>query len=327
MKKLRLGKKTARKGAVRFQLDTYVDLTKLPAPPEEFGHGDALQDYGMLKNDWCGDCVIAGAAHETIVWRKEAHLYYAFDDKCAVGDYSALTGFDPSQTDANGNNPTDQGTDMQQAAEYRRTVGIVDSLGWRHRIVAYMALQPGNVAQLVAATYLFDAVGVGIRFPASAQAQFEQGIPWSVVPGDPIEGGHYVPCVGRRNGLLDVITWGALHQMSPEFYQANCDEVVAYLTIENLISGRTPEGFDLAQLQADLAALKPVPISSTLAAPTKSIWPWCKDDDDMDDLVKAIKDQTKAISGLTSSIGALAQRIDKKPLALLLQFGQDVPIK
>jgi len=303
----RLGKKPARLGAVKFKLGNYVDLSKLPTPPAEFGHGFALSDWGMLGNDNAGDCVFAGAAHETMLWRKEAHLYYHFDDKGVLGDYSALTGFNPADPN------TDNGADMQQAAEYRRTTGIVDSLGWRHRVVAYMSLQVGNLSELYTAMYLFDSVGVGIRFPSSAMDQFNAGQPWSVVPGSPIEGGHYIPAVGRQGGMIQTVTWGKLQLMTPEFYTAMCDEVIVYLTVENLLAGNTPEGFSLPTLLADLASLKPVPAPAKVAGLTPTSH-------------HCDTPLVRSISELTEAIDRLAQRLETKNRVFVLGFGQDRPI-
>ncbi len=301
----KLGKKPARLGAVKFKLSSYADLSTLPTPPAEFGHAAALSDWQVLGNDNYGDCVWAGAGHETMLWRKLAKLWYGFDDKSVLSDYSAATGFNPADPN------TDQGTDMQQAAEYRRTVGIVDSLGWRHRIVAYMALDISNVQEVYTAMYLFDAVGLGIRFPASAMDQFDAGQPWSVVAGSPIEGGHYVPAISKQNGMLGVVTWGKLQLMEEAFLIANCDEAIVYLTVENLLMGKTREGFALPDLLSDLGKLNPHPsVQMNLAGRPNP--EHC--------------DLAKSISGLAQTIDALARTISK-PKVFVLGFGPDEPIK
>jgi hypothetical protein len=112
------------------------------------------------------------------------------------------------------------------------------------------------VTQLAAAMHIFSAVGAGLQLPDSAQDQFQNGQPWSPVPGSQIEGGHYVSGVGRNaDGNFVVVTWGALQEMTPAFYQRYNDESLAYLSEEFLTAGVSPEGFNLQQLQADLAAL------------------------------------------------------------------------
>lgn len=110
-----------------------------------------------------------------------------FTDANVLADYAAVTGFDPAKPD------TDQGADMQEAAAYRRKTGIVDAQGDRHKIAAYLALEPGNLQHLFLASYLFGAVGIGLQLPASALLQTEQGLAWDVVADTTIAGGHYVP--------------------------------------------------------------------------------------------------------------------------------------
>lgn len=248
---VKLGKKPARPGAVRLKLASYTNTAALPPLPAVFGH-DALiatRDWGMLANDRYGDCVWAGAAHETMLLAREAGNVVSFTDADVLGDYAAVTGFDPARPE------TDQGTDLQQAANYRRVTGIVDSRGIRHKIAGYLALEPGNLEHLYLATYLFGAAGIGLQLPSSALAQSERGQAWSVVAGAPIEGGHYVPLVGRRADGLHVVSWGVDQVMTPGFLAKYCDEAVAYVSQECLVQQRSPEGFSYADLIMDLAAL------------------------------------------------------------------------
>lgn len=246
---LRLGKTPARPGAVKFRLSKYLDKTVLPKPPKEFGHETLVSNYGTLGNDQWGDCVLAGGDHETMLWNAVAKHPVKFTDKNALADYSAITGFNPNDPNS------DQGTDMQVAASYRRKTGLIDASGKRHKVAAYLAITAGDVTELKTAMYLFGAVGVGIEFPASAMDQFNAGKPWSVVSRSPIEGGHYIPGCAYRGGQIVVVTWGKLQRMTEGFYKKYCDESVAYVSEEMLTSGKSPEGFDLAALLADLKAL------------------------------------------------------------------------
>jgi hypothetical protein len=244
---LKLGKAPARKDAVSFKLTNYMQL---PTPPTKAGHQVLVIDWeGMLGNDQYGDCVFAGADHETILWNKEADLSANFSATTALSDYSKVTGF-------NQNDPsTDNGTDMQVAASYRRKTGIVDTTNKRHKVTAYLALTPKDKTQLKQAIYLFGAVGVGVEFPASAMTQFNANKPWTVVSSSKIEGGHYVPAVGYDSRYIYVITWGKLIKMSWGFYAKYNDESVAYISSESLKNNESLEGFNLAQLEADLNAL------------------------------------------------------------------------
>jgi hypothetical protein len=152
---------------------------------------------------------------------------------------------------------TDQGTDMQVAASYRRKTGVLDARGKRHKVLAYLALAPGNPDQLALGIYLFGAIGIGIKFPNTAMDQFNAGKPWDVANSAKIEGGHYIPGVGRdAKGNFVVVTWGKMQLMTPRFFKKYCDEVVAYVSDEALLAGgKTLDGFNLAELQADLNAL------------------------------------------------------------------------
>lgn len=250
---LKLGKSPARKGAVKFQFTDYVDLTKFPKIPDQFGHEDLVKnvDWGMLGNDIAGDCVFAGAAHETMIWSlMGGNTMAAFNRDCVFSDYSAVTGF------IAGNADTDKGTDMELAAQYRRKTGILDANGNRHKIEAYLALPVGNLQVHMIALYLFGAVGIGIMFPQSAMEQFNNGEIWDVVPNSPIDGGHYVPLVAKRGNIIDV-TWGKEQGMTDEFFQRYNDESLVYLSAESLINRKSPEGFDYDQLLEDLKNLNP----------------------------------------------------------------------
>lgn len=247
----KLGKKPARPGAVRLKFANYANAVALPPLPAAFGHDTLIgaRNWGMLGNDRYGDCVWAGAAHETMLLAREAGHIVSFTAAGVLGDYAAQTGFDPAKPE------TDQGTDMAEAASYRRSIGVSDAHGARHKIAAYLALEPGNVNHLYQAAYLFGAVGIGLRLPVSALDQSKAGRAWQVVAGSSIEGGHYVPLVGRRGDGLHVISWGVDQVMSEAFLQEYCDEAIAYVSLEGLVEQKSPEGFAYADLMSDLAAL------------------------------------------------------------------------
>lgn len=244
----KLGKLPARPDAVKFKLTDYLNASALPKPPTRFGHEVITLPWQMLGNDNYGDCVFAGAAHETMLWNHEAGRDTRFTDASVLSDYSAVTGFNPHDPNS------DQGTDMAVAASYRRKTGVVDAAGQRHTVAAYLAIQPGNITQMFQAMYLFGAVGIGIEFPGSAMTQFNQGRPWKVVAGATIEGGHYVPLVARRH-YIEVVTWGRIQPVTQGFLEKYVDEVLAYVSTEALMNNKSPEGFDAATLLQDLSLL------------------------------------------------------------------------
>lgn len=246
----KLGKRPARKGAVSFKLADYFDLSALPKPPPRFGHEKVGAPWGMFQNDKYSCCVFAGAAHEHMVWSHEGGTTARFSDDAILADYAAVTGFDKSNPD------TDLGTDMGEAASYRRKVGVLDSAGVRHKIDSYLALRAGHPEDLAIAAYMFGAVGVGLQLPEYAMDQLDTEKPWVPLAKGGMAGGHYVPCIGRNSsGDFLVVTWGVIHAMSADFYARYSDEAVVYLNLEILKNGKSPEGFDEAALRQNLTAL------------------------------------------------------------------------
>jgi hypothetical protein len=252
---LKLGKQPATEDSRDLMFARYVNKAQLPTSPAQFGHEDLFgpKDWGMLGNDQWGDCAWAGPAHETMILSTEGGHAASFTTQGVLSDYAVGTGFDPNDGPS-GQNPTDRGSNVRQVLKYRQKTGIVDSDSNRHKIGAYVKLKTKDLDQVLEAMYLFEVVGIGIEFPESAMDQFNHGQPWDVVPGAKIEGGHYIPLVAKRENL-EVVTWGALQQMTEAFYQKYCDEAWAYISVEDLKENKSPEGFDLEELQADLAAI------------------------------------------------------------------------
>lgn len=249
MDQFKLGKAPAVPNAVKLKLANYLPaVSSLPTPPKKFGHANLIADWRMLANDKYGDCVFAGAAHETSMWNAMGGHPVSFSDQSVLSDYSAVTGFDPATPES------DRGTNMDAAAKYRRNVGIVDDAGVRHKVDVYMAITAGDVREHLIAMYLFGAVGIGINFPRSAMAQFNAGKTWGVVKNSPLDGGHYVPLVARDRGFV-CVTWGRTQRMTDTFFKKYNDESIVYLSSEALINGRSMEGFDTDALLADLAQI------------------------------------------------------------------------
>lgn len=234
----------------------------LPKVPTTFGHEKGLQ-WGMLGNgpddtvtpgfNGAGDCVFAAAAHETQLWLNEAGVpspRFLFNGQTTISDYSAVTGYQVGQ------DWTDNGTEIREALKYRQKTGILDTKGNRHRIGAYLALDPHNHKDVLLAMYLFGACEIGFAFPDSAWDQLGQK--WTVVPGAQIEGGHDVPLVARRSGGWRCVTWGANQYMSVAFYDQYVDEAWCLISPESLklTTGRTYEGFNLQDLNDALDSMR-----------------------------------------------------------------------
>lgn len=248
----KLGKKPASHDRRDLQLASFT-YAKLPAAPVGFGLYTRFpkDGWGMLGNDQYGDCEWAEADHCVMGLNALASKQVAFTPSNTLSDYADCTGFkadDPS---------TDQGTDMHQSMAYRRKTGVVDSHGVRHKIGAYLSLEPGNWNQMLEALYAFRVVSIGIEFPEYAMDQFNAGRAWSVHSGSPQPTeGHAICVVGRPKTYdIYVVTWGQLQLMTKGFYAKYCDEAYAFISEEDLVEGKSPEGYDLSELTTILGEL------------------------------------------------------------------------
>jgi hypothetical protein len=252
-KKLKLGKQLARHDPRTLLLASYV-TPSLPAPPDQADLTSKVNSWGMMENDQLGDCTCAAAGHLIMEWTANAGKKMVTPtDKQIVAAYSAITGYNPT-TGAN-----DNGAVEIDVLNYWRQSGIAG-----HKIGAYVALEPSNHIHIMDSVYVFEGCYIGLQLPTSAQAQVQNHQPWSVPPGGPTGdgkpgswGGHAVPVVAYDTRGVIVVTWGALQAMTWSFWEAYCDEAYAILSTDYLNDKQqSPAGFNMQQLEADLADLK-----------------------------------------------------------------------
>ena len=183
---LKFGKQPALHKAKDFHFADVIAGIDLPPAPNRFGHGTLYGDWFMLGNDLYGDCVFAGFAHQAMVTTKLDNPAHPakFTTTDVLKDYSAVTGFDPANPD------TDQGTIVSEGLAYWRNEGIHKSSG-RHKIGAYISIDPKNWDELMQAAYIFSGVGIGWNVPETIWDQWDHGTPFDVVDeGASIIGGH-----------------------------------------------------------------------------------------------------------------------------------------
>ncbi len=255
--KLKLGKQPPRHDPRTLLFASYVTAA-LPAPPPSLSLTAKVKvPWGMMDNAQIGDCTCAAAGHLMMEWTANAQSKtFAPSDAQIVAAYSAITGYNP-KTGAN-----DNGAQEIDVLNYWRQTGIAG-----HKIQAFVALEPSNHTHVMDGTWIFGGCYIGLALPKTAQAQTQNHQPWSVTPlgtkGDGAPGswgGHAVPVVAYDSRSLTVVTWGALQTMTWGFWAAYCDEAYAILSPDFLKpkGGQpvTPNGFNMAQLQEDLADLR-----------------------------------------------------------------------
>jgi hypothetical protein len=208
----------------------------------------------MMDNDQIGDCTCAAAGHLIMEWTANAGKKMVTPtDQQIVAAYSAITGYNPT-TGAN-----DNGAQEVDVLNYWRQTGIAG-----HKIGAFVSLEPSNHTHIMDSVYIFEGCYIGLQLPISAQAQTQNHQPWSVPPGGTTGdgkpgswGGHAVPVVAYDARGVTVVTWGALQIMTWTFWEAYCDESYAILSTDYLNGKKqAQQGFDMAQLEADLKDLK-----------------------------------------------------------------------
>ena len=244
MSELKLGKKPARRGAMKLKLRDYLDLTNLPTLPARFGNLAAWNNWhwGMLGNDVAGCCVFAGFAHQCMAW---GGMLGDMDVKFTTAQILGPGGYGETGYVV-GDDSTDNGTDMVQACQWWKDSGFLG-----HKIKGFAQVAPTNVPL---AAYIFGTVGIGVTLTQAQIDQFDHAEPWNVVSGSQELGGHYVPVIGRNaHGYLICVTWGRIQTIMPEFLLAQCDEAVIQLSDDWLnVQEQSPRGLKLADMMDDM---------------------------------------------------------------------------
>ena len=253
-----LGKLPARPGAVSFALESYVDLPAVRVPPV-FGHV-VNEDYGMLGNDKAGDCVECNIAHQIMIDAAATHRPVPkFTPASVLSVYSGWTGYNPAvpPSGLDEENPTDQGTDMADAAKRHRNVGFPDADGLLHYSKAYAALPVGNWDTLIKAIYLFGSVGIGMNLQKAQMTQFDAHLPWRHDANSHSLGGHCITGCGLNSrGYLVCISWGRTTAVGRDVIEQQMDEGIVTFSREYLMAtGKSPELFDENTLDTHLASL------------------------------------------------------------------------
>jgi len=250
----KLGKTAPKFNRKTLRLSKYLGST-LPTAPTKLWREYRVppSGWGLMMNNTVGCCTCAAIGHMVMLFTAHTGTMVTPTDDQVIAVYSAVTGYDPSQTQPDGSNPTDNGAAITDILAYWQAVGIAGHkiLGW-----AQINLDPASIKQ---AMYLFGAVDIGFNVPASAMTQFQNGQTWDVVtPDGGNVGGHSVPLFGEGSQGFDCTTWGANQKLTNAFAASYMDEAYCVVTQDwiSAASGLAPNMINLATLQADLAAIK-----------------------------------------------------------------------
>lgn len=247
--KMKLGKQDPKVDPRTLMMADYITAA-LPPAPASYSFASRINPWGMMHNDTLGDCTCAAAGHMIMAWTtaNTGHTVKV-SDASIIHAYTAVSGYDP-KTGAN-----DNGAVELDVLNYWRKTGFAG-----HKVGAFAATTLKNNDHVKTAVYLFGGCYIGLALPVSAQ---NQDI-WDAAPNGDMGGnfakgswgGHAVCVVGYDDKGLTVVTWGALKQMTWAFWNEYCDESYAIISADFLTANKTPTGFDLVALQADLKAIK-----------------------------------------------------------------------
>jgi hypothetical protein len=241
-----LGKQPRRHDPRTLRLATLL-TTALPAAPPARDWSAALPTaLGMMRNDACGDCTCAGAAHLVQTWTANNGGEVTISDDDVVAAYSKITGYTPSD-------PTsDKGAVLLDVLNAWRQAGIGG-----HKIGAYAIVDHTNVAEVKLALDLFGGLYTGAMLPQSAESAV--GSTWSAVALDDAGswGGHCMAVAAYDADGITYLTWGARQRATWDWWSAYCDEAYAIIADDWVTGAKpAPSGFDVAALRQYLAELK-----------------------------------------------------------------------
>ena len=268
MKRLHCGRRPVRHtGRTRKSLKIMTThLMKLgPAPTETKNYiavtraalkAAGLPDWGMMLNADEGCCVCSDTGHTDEQRTANTGKIIIPTDGEIQNLYEIVGGYDPSQTQPDGSNPTDQGCDETTMEEDLTSTGFCG-----RKLDATGMVDFTSIDSLIWCIELFGSVRLGINFPAWAMDAFSAGRPWGAPPpgaDTTIEGGHDVPLVDYRGGVFTCITWAGEQPVDKNFINLYCEEAHAEIAADWIqAQGVAPSGFDLNQLVNDLGELAP----------------------------------------------------------------------
>jgi hypothetical protein len=210
-------------------------------------------DLPMDRNDELGDCGIAGMDHWQI-----AASHYAGNPSASWGDSLCTSLYSVLGHYVEGDPGTDNGTVLQDNLSYWRNTGVSLPGGGTDKILFYGALRSWDRTTRVRAMKALGPLYLGIRCPESAEQQFSEGQPWTVVKGSPDAGGHCTVQLAEFHTADEIreATWGSVARANRAFMMATTEEVWAIGSADFVErNGSNPSGLDVEGMNEALASL------------------------------------------------------------------------
>lgn len=218
------------------------------AVPAAVDYISAVTSWPMFLNDSLSDCTVAQAGHST-----EGFTEYGSGTAIKVTDQDVLTMYEAVSGYVPGQPSTDNGAVIQDVLTYWRKTGL-----GAHKILAFFEIDPTSAIEVKTALYLLGAVTVGVNLPQSALDQADAGQPWTVSPAanNQIVGGHAIHLGGiDADGTLWFVTWGKPQAATPAWFAKYAEETWGVASAEWISNFTSPEGLNVAPLNAAFEAL------------------------------------------------------------------------
>jgi hypothetical protein len=237
---MKLGKLPAKLDARTFRFASYRLPTLPKAPKTCTWYSKVKAPWGMMGNDDYGDCAFAALAHARHLMTAVASTEVKPDVRDVVSAYLAYTGGQDSGSVL---------LDVLNLIRHR-----TPSFGFN--LAAYAAIDR-KLQDFRDALHLMGSAYIGLSLPDRVVDVPDMlKVPWTGDRGAPnTSNGHCVELVGYTASNFYCVTWGVRKLISPGFLMTYCDEAYALVSADWMRKGRSPDGFNMAQLQADLGAL------------------------------------------------------------------------
>lgn len=252
---VKLGKKEAIHDDRALLFGNYLKADILPYIPQAYHWGAQVPHWPLYLNSTLGCCVEAATFHHEGVWTfKTTGTELIVPDSEVISSYETAGGYVP------GDPSTDNGTNMLTMVKLWKSQGFVSG----DKLLAYTSLEPGNNTHVMASTFLFGGVFLGIQLPITAQAQSKPNGIWSLVPGYLTNekaqrgswGGHCVALHGYNQQMVCLTTWGFVQYATWQWLRYYMDEAFSPMSTQWMnTKGVAPNHFNLSQLQEDLTLI------------------------------------------------------------------------
>jgi hypothetical protein len=197
-------------------------------------HAPPIVDYSLLirvwqmyLNDKLGDCTCASVAHGLMVFAAMVGVPVTITDADIERMYEH-SGWKP------GNAASDQGWTLEAAAEFVRTIGMSGTpKDPKPDIDAWAGVDTRDTEGQQIAMEIFGGLSSGCEVQEANMQQFQEGKPFSFVPGNPIAGGHAIWKVKSellKSGVY--VTWGTLEPAEEKWEAELVDEHIAFVPKE-----------------------------------------------------------------------------------------------